>query len=121
MERSLCGLLAALAVVGLTTGCAQVRSGPPVADSTLVAVLVDLHLLEGRASASLPDSIRADSTFAVDRSEILRRHGVDSATFARTLDYYRDRLPAYRRIYDRVIDRLQAGQPAPRGASDRSP
>lgn len=97
-------------------GCAQdMRSRAPIPDSTMVDVLVELHLLEARMELAPSDS----AAILPSRDEIFRRHGIDSARFARTVDHYADRLDAYSRLYDRVTDRLQARQP--RGTNDPSP
>lgn len=107
-------LLAVLLVA--TAGCAgDGRSRAPIPDSTLVDVLVDLHLLEARMEVAPPDS----APTAPSREEIFRRHGIDSARFARTVDRYAERLDAYSRLYDRVTDRLQARRP--RGTNGPSP
>lgn len=100
--------------------CGKSASGPPVADSTMVEVLVDLHLLDARRQLLAEDSaaaLQADTLPAPPgHEEVLRRHGVDSAALARTITYYGEHLEAYRRLYDRVIDRLQSREP--KGAAD---
>lgn len=102
-------LIAAVGCIG------EGRSRAPIPDSTMVEVLVELHLLEARMEVAPPDS----ALTGPGRDEIFRSHGVDSTRFARTVDYYAERLEAYGRLYDRVTDRLQARQP--RGTNDPSP
>jgi hypothetical protein len=99
--RRLCGVLLPLALLAGVTGCeSSLTRGPAVPDSTLVDVLVDLHLEAARhESGVLTDSLRR---------EVLSRHAVDSARFARTLAHYSEHPEAYVPLYDRVIDRLNA-------------
>lgn len=77
---------------------------PPVADSTLVEVLIELHLAQARTEAEeapLPPAAR-DSIFA--------RHEVDVDRFHAAMDYYARHPDAYLTLYDRVLNRLSAEQ-----------
>lgn len=76
---------------------------PPVADSTLVDVLIELHLAEARAELGYgpPPSVR-DSIFA--------HYGLDEATFQEAITYYLDHPDAYAELYDAVLAQINDEQ-----------
>lgn len=90
-----------LVFVGLlATGCV----GPagrqaPMADSTVVQVLLELHLLEARSETDgdVPPAAR-DSVFA--------HYGVSEELFEKTLAYYAGQPEAFGQIYGRLLDRI---------------
>ena len=88
-------------IAGGGSGCASSQDTAPVADSVLVSVFADLHLagaflrLEPGAIPGLRDSV-------------LARHGLDSATFARSVAWLRDHPENFVAIYSSVLDRLSA-------------
>lgn len=83
------------------TGCSRTPGTPAVADSTLVPLLMELHLAAARrqVTGSLPPGIR---------DSILTRYGTDSTEFAATMTYYSYHVEEYSAIYERVMDRLRA-------------
>ena len=90
----------ALLLLGGGVGCSTpVSTEPPIPDSTLVDVLVDLHVLEAR------DETLGDVPPALFDS-VLTRHGLDSTRYNASLRYYSRHPEAYRDLYDDVIDRL---------------
>ena len=115
-----------LPLLVLLPACEESASGPPVADSTMVDALVELHLLNARRQlmAAPEDTANAQQADTVPTPpghiDVLRRHGIDSTAFARTIAYYGEHLEAYRRLYDRVIDRLQSREPTSAADSVRS-
>ena len=74
---------------------------PPVPDSTMVEVLVELHLAEARTElyGRLPEGLR-DSALA--------KHGLTQREYKRAVDYYTDHPTSYADLYDTVLDRLSA-------------
>jgi len=90
-------LLLLVAVVG----CADPREEPPLADSTMVEVMIDLHLAVARAEVTqqVPAGIR-DSIFTT--------HAVDSSAYARTIWHYAQNPDKYEHIYGEVLDRLNS-------------
>ncbi len=94
-------LPAALVAASLiSTGC----SGPDepvrtVSDSTLVEVLMDLHLagarrqVDAKASPGLRDSV-------------LALHGLDSTSFLEAMAWYEAHPEEYVAVYGTVVDRL---------------
>ncbi|RMH51869.1 MAG: DUF4296 domain-containing protein [Bacteroidetes bacterium] len=110
-----------LALVLLTAGACSVvtEPDPPVADSTLVAVLADLHLADVRASLvhDVPPGTR---------DSVLAHHGLTPAEFEAALRYYVERPDAYLELYNRVLDHLteESMRPAmsdPAGPSEPPP
>lgn len=97
------------------TACSTITAEePPVADSTLVRVLVEVHLAAARAEVS------RDLTLE-QRDSLLRAHGLDRARFEAAMRYYSQRPEAYLHLYDQVIQQLEQAQqqrPAPPGAAD---
>ena len=84
----------------LLTGCSGFADErPPVADSTMVEVLAELHLAQSRLEVvgDLPDATR-DSIFG--------RYGLDEAEYEAAMAYYAEHPEAYREIYDHLLDRL---------------
>ena len=70
-----------------------------IADSTLVKVLIDLHLIEVRISEGHDvDPGLRDSVFSV--------FGIDSLQFAATMRYFSEKPDAYASLYSRIIERL---------------
>lgn len=90
-------LLLLLSVVG----CADSRMEPPLADSTMVEVMIDLHLAVAREEVTqqVPAGIR---------DSILTTHGADSAAYARTIWHYAQNPEKYEQIYGQVLDRLNS-------------
>lgn len=72
---------------------------PPVADSTMIQVLIELHLAEARASI-----LNTDQTST--RDSILLRYGVDRDAFEAAIDYYARNPDAYVKIYSEALDQL---------------
>ena len=88
-------LLALPACTGLPTEAA------PVADSTMVEVLLEMHLAQARAE-------RYGDVSAQLLRDVLARHGLDEEQFDDALRYYADHPQQYVGVYDAVLDRLNA-------------
>ncbi len=90
---------ALLMVVG--AACAPSPEPGPIDDSTMVNVLVELHLVVGRAEVAndVPPNIR---------DSILTAYDVDSTTYAHAVTYYAAHPEKYEEIYTRVLDRLNS-------------
>ena len=93
----------ALHLMGLKLPACSSLTGepPPVPDSTMVEVLIELHLAEARAElyGQLPEGLR-DSALA--------KHGLTQREYERAVDYYTDHPVSYADLYDTVLDRLSA-------------
>lgn len=92
---------------GLVSGCTRFSSdSQPIADSTFVRVLTELHVTTARhnADAPTPRGLR-DSVFA--------RYGVRPADFDSTLKYYSRRPEEFKKLYGPIIDTLESLQFAP--------
>ena len=88
----------------LLPACSVLTSDePPVADSTLVDVLIELHLAEARVQLGYgpPLSVR-DSIFA--------RYGFDETTFQEALTYYLDHPDAYAELHDAMLAQINDEQ-----------
>jgi len=80
--------------------CSSITSEePPIADSTMVEVLIELHLADARLDLQL------DRIPAV-RDSILFKHGLDEPRFLQILDYYAEHPEEYTALYTTVLDRL---------------
>lgn len=90
-------VLALLLAIG--TGCAEPPEQGPLPDSTMVSVLMELHLAVARAESTneIPPNIR---------DSILIAYGVDSTQYAGAITYYAANPKKYAEIYSRVLDRL---------------
>lgn len=83
----------------LLTGCSDRPAKAVRGDSTLVDVLVELHLLAAR------QAVVGDVTPAF-RNAVLAHYGLDSATVVRQLEAYaRDRV-AFGQLYQQIQERL---------------
>ncbi len=92
----------AILLAGLLTlsACSAITSeDPPIADSTMVEVLIELHLADARLD------LQYDALPAV-RDSILLKHGLDEPRFRAILDYYADHPEAYSALYTTVLDRI---------------
>jgi len=88
------------------SGCGLDDEPPlPVADTTMVSVLLDLHLL--RARSSYRDRVSLDS-FDRQRKAILARHGMNDAQLDAAVKAYIQQPDAYEEVYGTVIDSLNA-------------
>lgn len=99
-------------------GCADPSEEPPLTDSTMVEVMIDLHLAVARAEVTqqVPAGIR---------DSILTTHGVDSSAYARMIWHYAQNPEKYEQIYGEVLDRLNSeriplGPPDPTLTPDES-
>lgn len=82
----------------LVWGCApDTRS--PIPDSTMVNVMVELHLLNARMDLSGRPIEHA-------RDSILHGYGIDSASYEGALHYYAEHPVEYGAIYGQVVDAL---------------
>lgn len=82
-------------------GCGAADERPPVSDSVLVDVFADLHL----AGAWM--RLQPGETPGL-RDSVLARHGLDSASFARSVAWLRDHPEEFVAIYGTVLDRLSS-------------
>ena len=89
-------------LVGVLTlsACSAITSEePPIADSTMVEVLIELHLADARLE------LQYNLAPAV-RDSILFKDGLDEQHFRAILDYYADNPEAYSALYTTVLDRI---------------
>lgn len=95
------GLLVFAATVVLAApACSSLSpETPPVQDSLLVEVLIDLHLATARANLypDLPP---------VPRDSVLAHHGLTPADYEAVLHYYTEHPDAYVELYTKVLNRL---------------
>ncbi len=88
--------------VGLLTlsACSAITSEePPIADSTMVEVLIELHLADARLELQY-------NLVPVVRDSILFKYGLDEQRFRAILDYYADHPEEYAALYTTVLDRI---------------
>jgi hypothetical protein len=117
-------LLGLLAGVLLLPACSSFEADrPPLPDSTMTAVLTEMHLASERytITRSVPPGLR-DSIFA--------RFSVDPEDYEATLQYYSRHPEAFEGLYNAVVDSLNAARssirsgrtpyPQPGDAQDRS-
>lgn len=72
---------------------------PPVADSTIVEVLIDLQLASARSD------LYHDVSPGM-RDSVLTRHGLTEADFEAAMRYYSERPEAFVEIYTTVLNRI---------------
>jgi len=88
------------------SGCGLDDEPPlPVADTTMVSVLLDLHLL--RARSTYRDTVSSDA-FERQREAVLTRYGMDDTQLEAAIEAYIRRPDAYENAYGTVIDSLNA-------------
>ena len=93
---------AALALLLALPACTDLPTeAPPVADSTMVEVLLEMHLAQARAE-------RYGDVSGELLQDVLARHGLGRAEFDEALRYYADHPQQYVDVYDAVLDRLNA-------------
>ncbi len=87
---------------------------PPVAEDTMAAVLVDLHLAEARAmqipadSNAIPSGLgRNLDSLAVFYQSVLRHHDLDTASFRKALHWYTAHPEVLDSVYKKGIVRLE--------------
>jgi len=91
-------------VLGLLTlsACSAFTSDePPISDSTLVEVLIELHLVSARLELQYDHQPAA-------RDSILFIYGLDAQRFEDIMAYYADHPEAYSAIYTTMLDRISA-------------
>lgn len=99
MTRPVAVLILLGCVVG-TTGCGGgSKDGPPIPDSLLVDVLVDVYSATARAHL---ESLNADSA----RAEAVARFGLDTADLTRTLNYFAENPDSASKFYQGALDSL---------------
>lgn len=97
-------LLGIGACTGLTACSSFSPAEPPLADSTLVTVLTELHLAQVRVD------MMQDTTLTALRDSIFSHHGVPREQFEQALRYYSERPEAYVSLYGAVRDSLDQGR-----------
>ncbi|MGI9174791.1 MAG: DUF4296 domain-containing protein [Rhodothermales bacterium] len=95
--------LALTALLTLSACTALPTEAPPVADSTMVEVLLEMHLAQARAE-------RYSDVSSELLHDILTRHGLDKQQFDEAMRYYADHPSQYVGLYDDVLDRFNAEQ-----------
>jgi hypothetical protein len=107
-RRTCAGL--ALAVAGLalilSSGCSGDSAEGPVADSTMVPLLIDLHLFRARSTFRERREL-SDSIF-VARDSIFARRGVSREQMQEMMNVYARNPERYTDLYTTVIDSLNA-------------
>jgi hypothetical protein len=77
-----------------------------IAEPKLIKVLADVHLAEGFL-VDVGNIQKKDSLAAVYYGTIFKLHGVDSASFAETMQNYMQNPAALARVYEKVLQELQ--------------
>lgn len=91
-------------VLSLLSGCSSFSSTePPVPDSTLTRVLVELHLTSTRESLDVPSRPGL-------RDSVLARYDLDEEDVEASLQYYSRRPQAFESLYEAVVDSLRSTQ-----------
>jgi hypothetical protein len=86
----------------LLGGCSSfVAEEPPSSDSTMVEVLIELHLARAR------QNIQQDLSPAV-RDDILKAYGLSEEQFRENMARYAEHPEAFVDLYTRMMDRLAA-------------
>lgn len=91
-------LIAGSAFFGCSPGMSD-ASSVPVPDSTMVELLIELHLAEARK-----DILGSDETAI--RDSILLQYDVSPEAFETAVQYYTENPDAYLNIYTRALDKL---------------
>ena len=91
--------LLSLLLITLSSCSLTTPAQPPVPDSLMVEVLLDLHLAAARAE------IYTDVSSTL-RDSILTEHGLDTTRFQDVMQYYFDQPEAYAPLLKQVLDRL---------------
>ena len=101
MIHRLAGYAFLAGLLTLSACSAFTSDEPPISDSTMVEVLIELHLTNARLELryDLPPSIR---------DSILFRHGLDVQRFEDIMAYYADHPEAYAALYSTMLDRISA-------------
>ena len=97
--------LVVLSLAGLSACSVIAEPDPPVADSTLINVLIEFHLADARADLGydLPPALR---------DSILAAYDLDSTAFEDAMAYYADRPDAYLALYNELLNHLSAERAA---------
>ena len=117
-------LLTAASAVGLLLGTAACHPRPDgvLDDDATASLLADMHVAEAYTMLGTSDyTSGSDSAKKVLRQSVLKRHGVDQATFDSTLSWYGHNLDKYEEMYEQVmvnIDRKQRDIAAAAGTGD---
>ena len=90
-----------IALLTLSACSAFTSDEPPISDSTMVEVLIELHLVTARLE------LQYDHQPAV-RDSILFKYGLDAQRFQDIMAYYADHPEAYSAIYTTMLDRISA-------------
>ena len=96
MRRFFASVVMAAALLITAPACSVIETDvPPVPDSTMVAVMIDLHLLNARSELQrdTEDSLRVN---------ILAYHGLDTTQYAQAIEFYADEPERLLEIYAHV-------------------
>ena len=100
MRRLLSGLL----LLNLLYACGEKLPEGIVPKSKMPALMLDVHLTDSELSSKPIDSARM--LFNSSYEAVFERHGIDSATFNRTIQYYSTRPTEFKAIYAEVAQHI---------------
>jgi hypothetical protein len=77
-----------------------------ISKDEMVAVLVDMHLVEAKIKASQTSGYNQEYYLKFYFSSILKKHNITSEQFRKSLQYYQDDVAKMDKIYTDVISNL---------------
>jgi len=100
--------------------CSDVKTIHLVPEDKMVAILFDIHLLEGKVNEMHLGSV--DSSLVVYNyleKQIFKKHQIDSAGFNQCLAAYLREPKEFKRLYQKVTSEINAADPnGPKPAKD---
>lgn len=103
--RQIAIVLLGLGLMGSLGACSSFSpEEPPMADSTFIEVLTELHLAATRVQ------IYEDTTLTTLQDSIFAHYDVPRERFERTLAYYSKHPTTYQTLYEAMQDSLNAEQ-----------
>lgn len=92
-------LFSSMILLPACSGQTPTESAPAVADSTMIELIIELHLAEARSQVTETD-------LAAARDSIFLYYGIEHDAYAAAMDYYSRNPDEFVKIYAEALDRL---------------
>lgn len=96
-------------LLAVSIGACSEKEGPPqdiLSKEQFTHLLIEIHLIEAKIDRIYVEPDSAKALFDYFQGLLLKEEGIDTATFNRTLSYYKNNPKPFMKVYEAVTDSL---------------